>query len=49
MSKKSRKLLAVSIQSYRFAGFSEIQHENVEHYHVMNEDWKCIEMELLKV
>ncbi len=36
--KKSRKLLVVSIRSYRSAGFSDIQLENVEHYHVMNED-----------
>lgn len=33
---------------YKAAGFSVIQLEHTEHYQVMNEDWKCIEMELHK-
>ncbi|MHC1722100.1 MAG: GNAT family N-acetyltransferase [Aminipila sp.] len=31
---------------YKAVGFSEIQQENTEHYNIMNESWKCIEMQL---
>lgn len=30
---------------YRAAGFQEIWMEQPEYYHVMGEDWKCLEME----
>ena len=31
---------------YKAAGFKEIQLEKKEHYEVLGEKWKCIEMEV---
>lgn len=31
---------------YKSVGFSEVTTEKKEYYHVLNEDWKCIEMEV---
>lgn len=33
---------------YKSVGFSEVTTEKEEYYHVLNEDWKCIEMEVEK-
>ena len=33
---------------YQSAGFRVLPTDSTEYYHVMGEDWKCIEMELLK-
>lgn len=31
---------------YRSVGFREVKTKKVEYYHIFNEDWKCLEMEL---
>ena len=31
---------------YRAVGFRDVQLEKTEYYHVMGQDWKCMEMEL---
>lgn len=33
---------------YKAAGFQEVEGERSEHYRVLNEDWKCIELEAKK-
>ena len=31
---------------YRAAGFRDAETDSPEYYHIMNEDWKCLELEL---
>lgn len=30
---------------YKLVGFREVMQEEVKYYHVLYEDWKCVEME----
>ncbi len=33
---------------YKATGFEDVQYEDAEVYHVLNEEWKCKELELIK-
>ena len=33
---------------YKAVGFYEVQKEEQEYYHILNEDWLCIELELVR-
>lgn len=39
---------APAYHCYKAAGFTDVELEEVEYYHVLGEEWKCLELELVK-
>lgn len=33
---------------YKAIGFQDVKLEDNEYYHILNEDWKCLELEIRK-